>query len=104
MKKAKLKMKATKQTTISGTTRLENFAMVKCYFDPNKDFRDSMIKMIRDKRISQPKELEELLACYLTLSSDAYQDLIIKVFQQVWFDLNQASSYRDLQNEQCYSD
>ena len=104
MKKAKLKMKAAKQTTISGTSRLENFAMVKCSFDPEKDFRDSMIEMIRDKRITQPEELEELLACYLTLNSDAYHDLIIKVFQQVWFDLNQARSDTDLQNEQCSYD
>ncbi|XWS12470.1 hypothetical protein CRYUN_Cryun37aG0091300 [Craigia yunnanensis] len=104
MKKAKLKMKAAKQTTISGTTRLENFSIVKCSFDPEKDFRDSMIEMISEKRISQPEELEELLACYLTLNSDAYHDLIIRVFQQVWFDLNQASSDTDLLNKQCYFD
>ncbi|OMO65466.1 hypothetical protein COLO4_31217 [Corchorus olitorius] len=104
MKKAKLKMKAAKQKTISGKTGLENFATVKCSFDPEKDFRDSMIEMIVEKRISQPEELEELLACYLTLNSDVYHDLIIKVFQQVWFDLEQVSSDTDLQNEQCSSD
>ncbi|XVF27441.1 hypothetical protein REPUB_Repub14bG0106700 [Reevesia pubescens] len=104
MKKAKLKMKSAKQTAISGKTGLENFAMVKCSFDPEKDFKDSMIEMIRENRISQPEELEELLACYLTLNSDAYHGLIIKVFQQVWFDLDQAISDTDLQNEQCYFD
>ncbi|KAK8487638.1 hypothetical protein V6N11_061621 [Hibiscus sabdariffa] len=92
MKKAKLKMKAEKHNTISQRTELENFAMVKCSFDPEKDFRDSMMEMIRENRISQPEELEELLACYLTLNSDVYHDLIIKVFQQVWFDVDQASS------------
>ncbi|XVF25598.1 hypothetical protein REPUB_Repub13aG0225700 [Reevesia pubescens] len=102
MKKAKLKMKAAKQKAIRGRTGLENFAMVKCSFDPEKDFRDSMLEMIREERISQPEELEELLACYLTLNSDAYHDLIIKVFQQVWFDLVQASSDTDLQNEQMF--
>ncbi|EOY27918.1 hypothetical protein SCA6_020006 [Theobroma cacao] len=101
MKKAKLKMKAAKQKTISRRTGLENFAMVKCSFDPEKDFRDSMVEMIMEKRISQPEELEELLACYLTLNSDAYHDLIIKVFQQVWLDLDQASSDTDLRNEKC---
>ncbi|GMJ14744.1 ovate family protein 5 [Hibiscus trionum] len=101
MKKAKLKMKVEKQNTISQRTDLENFAMVKCTFDPEKDFRDSMMEMIRENRISQPEELEELLACYLTLNSDAYHDLIIKVFQQVWFDMDQTSSEIELQNEQC---
>ncbi|KAK8482309.1 hypothetical protein V6N13_078164 [Hibiscus sabdariffa] len=101
LKKAKLKMKAEKHNTISQRTELENFAMVKCSFDPEKDFRDSMMEMIRENRISQPEELEELLACYLTLNSDVYHDLIIKVFQQVWFDMDQASSEIDFQNEQC---
>ncbi|GMI72898.1 ovate family protein 5 [Hibiscus trionum] len=101
MKKAKLKMKAGKQNRISQTTELENFAMVKCSFDPEKDFRDSMMEMIRENRISQSEELEELLACYLTLNSDVYHDLIIKVFQQVWFDMDHASSEIDLLNEQC---
>ncbi|KAK8575107.1 hypothetical protein V6N12_062784 [Hibiscus sabdariffa] len=96
MKKAKQKMKAEKQNTISRRTDLENFAMVKCSFDPEKDFRDSMMEMIRENRISQPEELEELLACYLSLNSDAYHDLIIKVFQQVWFDMDQASYELDL--------
>ncbi|KAE8734293.1 Detected protein of unknown function [Hibiscus syriacus] len=99
-KKAKLKMKAEKQNRISQRTDLESFAMVKCSFDPEKDFRDSMMEMVRENRISQPEELEELLACYLTLNSDAYHNLIIKVFQQVWFDMGLASSEIDLQNEQ----
>ncbi|XVE88253.1 hypothetical protein DITRI_Ditri19aG0055100 [Diplodiscus trichospermus] len=104
MKKAKLKIKQARQTTTTRMTRLESFAMVKCSFDPEKDFRDSMIEMIMEKKISQPEELEELLACYLTLNSDAYHDLIIKVFQQVWLDLDQTSSDTDLQNEQCCFD
>ncbi|XP_022777295.1 transcription repressor OFP5-like [Durio zibethinus] len=104
MKKAKLKMKAAEQTAISRRTGLENFAMVKCSFDPERDFRDSMIEMIRENGISQPEEREELLACYLTLNSDAYHDLIIKVFQQVWLDLDQACSDTVLQKEQCFFD
>ncbi|ESR62796.1 hypothetical protein CICLE_v10017829mg [Citrus x clementina] len=97
MKKAKLmKMKKGKEKTSEGAN-LESFAVVKCSFDPQKDFRDSMIEMILEKRFSQPQELEELLACYLTLNSDEYHDLIIKVFRQVWFDLNQAC-FDELQN------
>ncbi|KAJ0082898.1 hypothetical protein Patl1_10432 [Pistacia atlantica] len=68
---------------MEGGTDLESFAVVKTSFDPQKDFRDSMNEMIMEKKISQPEELEELLACYLTLNSDEYHDLIIKVFRQV---------------------
>lgn len=103
MKKAKLKMKKkAKEKTMEGLTGLESFAVVKSSFDPQKDFRDSMIEMIKEKRIRGPEELEELLACYLTLNSDEYHDLIIKVFRQVWFDLNQACFDTGLENEQCY--
>ncbi|KAL5839272.1 hypothetical protein ACOSQ3_011979 [Xanthoceras sorbifolium] len=98
MKKAKLKMKG-KEKIIEGRTGLESFAVVKCSFDPQKDFRDSMIEMIMEKRICRPEELEELLACYLTLNSDEYHDLIIKVFRQVWFDLDQTCLDSELQNE-----
>ncbi|KAJ6367895.1 hypothetical protein OIU78_000464 [Salix suchowensis] len=103
MKKAKLKKKKkAREKTMEGFTGLENFAVVKTSFDPQKDFRDSMIEMIEEKRISRSEELEELLACYLTLNADEYHDLIVKVFRQVWFDLNQACSDTDLENEQGY--
>ncbi|XP_065877897.1 transcription repressor OFP5 [Euphorbia lathyris] len=91
MKKAKLKMKKkAKEKSIEGFHGLESFAVVKCSYDPQKDFRDSMMEMIEEKKISKPEELEELLACYLTLNSDEYHDLIIRVFRQVWLDLSQA--------------
>ncbi|CAK7338329.1 unnamed protein product [Dovyalis caffra] len=71
MKKAKLKMKKKAwEKTMEGFTRLENFVMVKSSFDPQKDFRDSMIKIFEEKRISRPEELKELLACYLTIRDD----------------------------------
>ncbi|KAF3451328.1 hypothetical protein FNV43_RR07423 [Rhamnella rubrinervis] len=90
MKKVKLKMKKeVKERTVRLRTGLDSFAVVKCSYDPQQDFRDSMVEMIMEKGINQPEELEELLACYLTLNSDEYHDLIIKVFRQVWFDLSQ---------------
>ena len=53
--------------------------------------RFSMIEMIMEKKgISQPEELEELLACYLTLNSYEYHDLVIRVFRLVWFGLIRA--------------
>lgn len=65
----------------------ESFAMVKASFDPEKDFRDSMKEMIVENNIRASRELEELLACYLSLNSSQYHDLIIKAFEQIWFTL-----------------
>ena len=100
--KAKVKKKKIKERIVEARTPIESFAVVKCSFDPQKDFTDSMIEMIMEKGISQPEELEELLACYLTLNSDEYHDLIIKVFRQVWFGLNRAHFDTELWNEQSY--
>ncbi|KZV25781.1 ovate family protein [Dorcoceras hygrometricum] len=65
----------------------ESFAMVKASFDPEKDFRDSMKEMIVENNIRASKELEQLLACYLSLNSSQYHDLIIKAFEQIWFTM-----------------
>jgi uncharacterized protein (TIGR01568 family) len=65
----------------------DSLAVVKSSFDPQKDFRESMVEMIVENNIKASKDLEDLLACYLSLNSDEYHDLIIKVFKQIWFDL-----------------
>lgn len=70
----------------------DSFAVVKSSFDPQKDFRESMVEMIVENNIRASKDLEDLLACYLSLNSDEYHDLIIKVFKQIWFDLTDISS------------
>jgi uncharacterized protein (TIGR01568 family) len=49
-----------------------------------------MVEMIASKRIGRPEELETLLACYLSLNADEHHDCIVKVFRQVWFELNPA--------------
>ncbi|KAG6531640.1 transcription repressor OFP1-like [Zingiber officinale] len=64
------------------------FAVVKASSDPQKDFRNSMMEMIVEHNIRASTDLEELLVCYLSLNSDEYHDLIVKVFKQIWFDLN----------------
>ncbi|KAK7245559.1 hypothetical protein RIF29_40406 [Crotalaria pallida] len=88
MRKARLKVKKKEMKEIVEETEgIDSFAVIKCSTDPKKDFRDSMIEMITEKQISQPEEMEELLACYLTLNADEYHDLIIKVFRQLWFDM-----------------
>ncbi|CAN1771918.1 Transcription repressor OFP1 [Linum perenne] len=61
-------------------------AVVKSSFDPQRDFKESMVEMIVENNISSSKDLEDLLACYLSLNSDEYHDVIIRVFKQIWFD------------------
>lgn len=65
----------------------ESFAVVKNSSDPRRDFRDSMMEMIVENNIRASKDLEDLLACYLSLNSNEYHDVIVKVFEQIWFDL-----------------
>ncbi|KAK4342626.1 hypothetical protein RND71_038442 [Anisodus tanguticus] len=65
----------------------EIFAVVKSSKDPQRDFKESMVEMIVENNIRTSKDLEELLACYLSLNSDHHHDLIIKVFKQIWFDI-----------------
>ncbi|KAK6932934.1 Ovate protein family, C-terminal [Dillenia turbinata] len=67
----------------------ETVAVVKCSSDPQRDFWESMVEMIVESNINDPKDLEELLICYLSLNSNKYHDLIVKVFRQIWLDLNQ---------------
>ncbi|XP_073149494.1 transcription repressor OFP1-like [Henckelia pumila] len=73
----------------SGTSRrsvAESFAVVKSSKDPRRDFRESMVEMIVENNIRDSRDLEELLACYLSLNSDEYHELIINVFKQLWFE------------------
>ncbi|XP_052187426.1 transcription repressor OFP1-like [Diospyros lotus] len=65
----------------------ESIAIVKSSMDPQKDFKESMLEMIEENDIRASKDLEELLACYLSLNSDEYHDLIVKAFEQIWFDM-----------------
>ncbi|KAH0663479.1 hypothetical protein KY284_028410 [Solanum tuberosum] len=71
-------------STSTGTS----FAIVKASIDPEKDFRESMIEMVVENNIRASKDLENLLACYLSLNSNEYHDLIIKAFEQIWFNLS----------------
>ncbi|XP_061370762.1 transcription repressor OFP2-like [Gastrolobium bilobum] len=82
--------KSVSSTASSGGSRRslsDSFAIVKSSFNPQKDFRESMVEMIVGNNIKTSKDLEDLLACYLSLNSDEYHDLIIRVFKQIWFDL-----------------
>ncbi|KAL0407451.1 UNVERIFIED_CONTAM: Transcription repressor OFP5 [Sesamum latifolium] len=100
MKKARMKSKKKERKeqteVVEGKTMFDSFAVVKSSYDPQQDFRDSMVEMIRAKGIDRPEDLEELLACYLTLNHDEYHDLIIKVFREVWIELKDQIIYREL--------
>ncbi|XP_071741121.1 transcription repressor OFP1-like [Rutidosis leptorrhynchoides] len=66
----------------------ESFAIVKSSYDPKQDFKESMIEMIVENNISKSsKDLEDLLACYLSLNSHEYHGVIVKAFEEIWFNL-----------------
>ncbi|XP_009760912.1 transcription repressor OFP2-like [Nicotiana tabacum] len=65
-----------------------SLAIVMASFDPQKDFKESMMEMIVENNIKASKDLEHLLACYLSLNSDEYHHLIINAFEQIWSDLH----------------
>ncbi|KAG8365573.1 hypothetical protein BUALT_Bualt18G0119500 [Buddleja alternifolia] len=105
MKKAKMKLKKMnemKEQVMECDAVFGSFAVAKSSFNPERDFRDSMVEMIRERGIRRPEELEELLACYLTLNGDEYHGVIIKVFREVWFKLNGACLDPQIQNSHVF--
>lgn len=64
----------------------ESMIVMKTSVDPWRDFKESMVEMIMENNINTSKDLEDLLACYLSLNSDEYHDVIINVFKQIWFE------------------
>ncbi|KAG6485351.1 hypothetical protein ZIOFF_053888 [Zingiber officinale] len=67
----------------------ESLVVVKSSADPQKDFRESMVEMVMEKDLRRPKELEELLMCYLSLNSRKYHGIILKEFKKIWVALVQ---------------
>ncbi|ESW14044.1 hypothetical protein PHAVU_008G248300 [Phaseolus vulgaris] len=86
---ARRSVSSTASRASRGTSFPDGFAVVKSSFDPQSDFRESMVEMIVENNIRASKDLEDLLACYLSLNSSEYHDLIVKAFEQIWFDLAQ---------------
>ncbi|CAI0399480.1 unnamed protein product [Linum tenue] len=66
----------------------ESFAVVKKSVDPERDFMESMVEMIVENGIRGSRELEDLLACYLSLNSTKYHDVIVRAFEQIWFHMS----------------
>ncbi|WVY91057.1 hypothetical protein V8G54_036571 [Vigna mungo] len=86
---ARRSVSSTASRALRGTGFPDGFAVVKSSFDPQSDFKESMVEMIVENNIRASKDLEDLLACYLSLNSSEYHDLIVKAFEQIWFDLAQ---------------
>ncbi|KAJ4903273.1 Transcription repressor OFP2 [Raphanus sativus] len=89
----RIQLSGTRRSTSRSESRqlvLESYAVMKRSVDPKKDFRESMVEMIEENNIKASKDLEDLLACYLSLNAKEYHDLIIQVFEQIWRQLTKA--------------
>ncbi|XP_028751401.1 transcription repressor OFP8-like [Neltuma alba] len=62
----------------------DTFAVVKRSSDPYNDFRTSMVEMIVEKQIFAPKDLENLLQCFLSLNAYNHHKIIVEVFTEIW--------------------
>lgn len=62
-------------------------AMVKSSYDPKRDFKESMLEMVVAKRLRAPRQLQQLLQCYLSLNPSHYHPTIIKVFHELCSEL-----------------
>ncbi|XP_020682605.1 transcription repressor OFP3 [Dendrobium catenatum] len=92
--KIKMRLKSpklAKKRLLEKNRLADSFIVVKSSFDPQSDFRDSMLEMIFQNNLWSSKDMEELLSCYLYLNSHEYHDLIVKAFKQIWFDLTAAT-------------
>ena len=65
----------------------KSFAVVKFSSNPQRDFRESMEEMIRENNITSSRDLEELLACFLSLNSGEYRGDIFRAFEEIRSDL-----------------
>ncbi|XP_039119559.1 transcription repressor OFP8-like [Dioscorea cayenensis subsp. rotundata] len=70
----------------------ESFAVVKRSDDPYSDFRRSMAEMIVEKELYEPRDLEELLHCLLSLNSRHHHRAIISAFSEIWDSLFPATT------------
>lgn len=52
--------------------------------DPEEDFLESMAEMIAANDVRSPRDLEELLACYLALNAAEHHRAIVGAFRRAW--------------------
>lgn len=66
---------------------VDSIAVVKDSDDPYRDFRHSMLQMIKEKQLYSKDDLQELLQCLLELNSRCHHDAIVKAFMEIWDQL-----------------
>ncbi|BAF22552.1 transcription repressor OFP1 [Oryza sativa Japonica Group] len=62
----------------------ESLVVVKESADPEEDFLESMAEMIAANDVRSPRDLEELLACYLALNAAEHHRAIVGAFRRAW--------------------
>ncbi|KZV34237.1 hypothetical protein F511_21722 [Dorcoceras hygrometricum] len=67
--------------------RLAPHIVVKRSANPHWDFRLSMLEMIRDQKMTDPKEMENLLISFLSLNSGQHHKVIIEAFAEIWKEM-----------------
>ncbi|XP_030537480.1 transcription repressor OFP2 [Rhodamnia argentea] len=80
--------KSISSVKFSNKNLADSFAVVKSSVDPQKDFWESMVEMIVENDISASKDLEDLLACYLSLNPPYYHPHIVEAFERIWFHMS----------------
>ncbi|PIN08867.1 hypothetical protein CDL12_18553 [Handroanthus impetiginosus] len=64
-------------------TNDSTFVVVKRSVDPKEDFKKSMLEMIVEKEMFEPRELEHLLMSFLSLNSRLHHRVIIEAFTEI---------------------
>ncbi|KAI3460315.1 hypothetical protein Pfo_016978 [Paulownia fortunei] len=70
----------------------QSFVVVKRSVDPYEDFKKSMLDIILEKQMFEPKELEQLLMNFLSLNSRLHHKAILKAFTEIWKEVFSGSS------------
>ncbi|KAL5210177.1 hypothetical protein ABZP36_005800 [Zizania latifolia] len=61
--------------------------VVKESIEPERELAESMVEMVATNGVWSPEDLEELLACYLTLNSVEHHRAILSAFHHIWLHL-----------------
>jgi uncharacterized protein (TIGR01568 family) len=65
-------------------------AMAKCSYDPGQDFQASIAEMVAahdEGLVHRPRDMLELLQCYLSLNAEECHGTIVVAFTRVWLEL-----------------
>ncbi|KAL2331901.1 hypothetical protein Fmac_019482 [Flemingia macrophylla] len=73
----------TARNITSSAKLADSIAVEKESKDPHKDFRDSMLQMIREREIYTESDLQELLECFLQLNAACHHRVIVDAFVEI---------------------